>query len=108
VHGYNANNEKEATRFIRCNFEDKIYNGAQPYGTFLLECDGPRRISFDSCTFVLHSKSLLWLNTSNAKSDDEKATIRNSLFILPKKEGSNTPISIPAINFSNNKTEFKN
>ncbi len=108
VHGYNANNETEATRFISCNFEDKTYNGNAPYGKFLLECDGPRRILFDSCTFIPHTKLLVWLNTSNAKIDEEKATIRNSHFILPKKEGANTPVSFTAINFFNNTTEFKN
>lgn len=108
VHGYNANNETEATRFISCNFEDKSYNGNPSYGKFLLECDGPRRILFDSCTFIPHAKPLAWLNTSNAKSDEEKATIRNSHFIMPKKDGNNTPVSFSGINFYNNTTEFRN
>ena len=108
VHGYNANNEIEATRFIRCNFEDKVYNGITPYGQFLLECDGPRRILFDSCNFITHTKAVLWLNTGNAKSTEEKATIRNSHFFMPKKKGLNSPVSIPSINFFNNTTEFKN
>lgn len=108
VHGYNASKAQEATRFIRCYFEDKPYNGQPSYGKFLLECDGPRRILFDSCTFIPHAKPLAWLNTSNAKSDEEKATIRNSHFIMPKKDGNNTPVSFSGINFYNNTTEFRN
>jgi hypothetical protein len=108
VHGYNAENEADATRYIRCYFEDKPYKGQQPYGRFLIECDGPRRILFDSCTFVPHLKDLAWLNTNNAKDDKEKATIRNSRFIIPKKKSGNTEINFNWINFLNNKTEFKN
>jgi hypothetical protein len=108
VHGYNATNAEDATKFIRCAFEDKPFNGMPPYGKFLIECDGPRRILFDSCTFTSHKKELAWLNTSNATSEEEKATIRNSRFIIPKKEGNNTPVKFGFINFHNNKTEFKN
>lgn len=107
VHGYNASNATEATRFIRCYFEDKAYKGQPSYGKYLLECDGPRRISFDSCTFVPHAKPIAWLNTSNAKTSEEKATISNSQFIIPEKEGNNTPVSFSLINFFNNTTEFK-
>jgi hypothetical protein len=108
VHGYNSPNEKDATKFIRCSFEDKPFNGQPPYGKYLVECDGPRRILFDSCTFTSHEKQLAYLNTSNAASDEEKATIRNSRFIIPKKNGNDTPVRFGFINFHNNKTEFKN
>jgi hypothetical protein len=108
VHGYNADNNMDATRYINCIFEDKPYKGQEPYGRFLIECDGPRRILFDSCTFTSHKKELAWLNTNNATSEEEKATIRNSRFIIPKKEGNNTPVKFGFINFHNNKTEFKN
>lgn len=106
VNGYNASTASEATRFIRCYFEDKAYKGTPCYGKFLLECDGPRRISFDSCTFVPHTKPLAWLNTSNAKTPEERATIKNSRFIIPKKDKDNSPVIFSTINFVNNVTEF--
>ena len=108
VHGYNAANASEATRFIRCYFEDKAYKGKSSYGTFLMECEGPRRIFFDSCTFAPHEKPLAWLNTGNATSPEERATISNSLFIMSKKDKDNTPAMFNSINLLNNSTEFKN
>jgi hypothetical protein len=107
VHGYDAESNADATRYIGCYFEDKPYKGRQPYGKFLIECDGTRSILFDSCTFVPHLKNLAWLNTDNAKADKQKATIRNSRFIVPKKVGNNTPVYLTKINFVNNSTEFK-
>ena len=107
VHGYNSENDADATRYIHCYFEDKPYKGQPPYGNFLIECDGTRRIVFDSCTFVLHTKRLAWVDTNNAKSNEERATLRNCRFVLPKNGSDNKPINYTSLNFFNNATEFK-
>jgi hypothetical protein len=60
VHGYDSRNDKDATKFIDCHFEDKPYNGQEPYGKFLFESNYRQRISFLNCTFVSHKKKLIW------------------------------------------------
>jgi len=107
VHGFNAVNEKDATRYINCFFEDKPYNNKPPYGKFIIECDGPRKMLFDSCTFTTNTTQVAWLNTGQATSEAEKATISNSHFIINKTVNGNAVFWFHNINFKNNTVEFK-
>ena len=107
VHGFNAENEIDATRYTRCYFEDKPYQGKPPYGKFIIECDGPRNMLFDSCTFTTNTTQIAWLNTGNATAATEKATIKNSNFIIKKTVNGNAVFWLHNINFKKNTVEFK-
>ncbi|WP_162944457.1 right-handed parallel beta-helix repeat-containing protein [Flavisolibacter nicotianae] len=72
VHGYNASTEKEATKFIDCWFEDKAYQAKEPFGNFLIESNGMRRVSFINCTMVANKKKLFWLSISPILKPEEK------------------------------------
>lgn len=107
VHGYNAVNDKDATRYINCFFEDKPYNNKPPYGKFIIECDGPRKMLFDSCTFTTNTTQVAWLNTGGVSSEAEKATIRNCHFIINKTVNGKAVFWFHNIHFKNNTVEFK-
>ena len=107
VHGINTVNDADATRYIKCHFEDKPYNGQPPYGKFLIECDGARKITFDSCTFVTNGKKIAWLNTANATTADERGTIRNSNFIVTKNADPKAVFYLYGVNFNQNTVEYK-
>lgn len=106
VHGFNSENETDATRYIKCYFEDKPYRGKPPYGKFIIECDGPRKLLFDSCTFTTNTTRIAWLNTGNATAPTEKATIKNSHFIIKKTVDGNAVFWLHNINFKKNTVEF--
>ncbi len=81
VHGYDAPDEESATKFYSCNFEDKPYNGKQPYGTFLIETNGKRRVSFSDCNFIANKKKLCWVQATSDK-PEEKYQFRDCRFIV--------------------------
>jgi hypothetical protein len=61
VHGCRAANATEATRFVRCTFEDRPYHGQTAYGIFMLHSDGAARyMSFTDCRFVGTRTYLMW------------------------------------------------
>lgn len=82
VHGYDSPNDKDATKYVNCHFEDKSYNGKSAFGAFLIEINNRKRLLFDNCTFLAHTKKLCWIIEERAMSDAERATIRNSKFIM--------------------------
>lgn len=82
VHGYSATNEKEATRFIDCHFEDKAYKGKEPHGLYLVESNGVNRMSFNGCTFVSHKKKLVWVDHSPGPKPDEMYQFTDCRFTL--------------------------
>ncbi len=77
VHGFNASTDKEATRFERCLFEDKPYNKVPPYGGFLIEADGKKRLFFDNCTLVANTKKLGWLTQPNLQTAADKIIMQH-------------------------------
>jgi hypothetical protein len=107
VHGFNAVNAKDATKYINCFFEDKPYKNKPPFGKFIIECDGPRKMLFDSCTFTTHTTQIAWLNTDAAITAAEKATISNSHFIINKTVNGNAVFWLHNINFKNNTVQFE-
>lgn len=82
VHGYNASTNEEATKFVNCQFEDKSYKGKEPYGNFLVESNGRKRISFTNCTFVSHKKKLLWVQLDPKSSPEEKYQFESCQFVI--------------------------
>ncbi len=58
VHGYNSPDDENATKFISCTFEDKPYEDKEPYGKFLIESNGAKRVSFTDCQFIANKKKL--------------------------------------------------
>jgi hypothetical protein len=53
VHGCQAKTPAQATRFVGCTFEDKVYHGQRAYGPFLLHSDSfARGMSLVNCQFV--------------------------------------------------------
>lgn len=81
VHGYNSPNDKDATKYIKCNFEDKAYNGRDPYGGFLIESNGMRRVSFINCTMIANKKKLFWIFIPPTTKPEEKYQFVNCHFI---------------------------
>ncbi|MEI6946842.1 right-handed parallel beta-helix repeat-containing protein [Paraflavisolibacter sp. H34] len=82
VHGYKAETDADATRFIGCHFEDKPYEGKLPYGNFLVESNGRKRVSFRDCSFVSNTKKLVWIQASAAWAPEEKYQFDNCRFSI--------------------------
>lgn len=76
VHGYLTTDKQEATRFVKCQFEDKPYLNQGPYGAYLAECDGLKMMIFDQCTFTATTKKVMWYNGAG-RSENEKALFTN-------------------------------
>lgn len=81
--GYKASTDEEATKYIRCHFEDKEYEGAQPYGLYLVNSNGAKRMLFEDCTFVANKCKLLWLG-GNGFNPDEYYVLRRCKLIVKK------------------------
>jgi hypothetical protein len=77
VHGFDAPIDDEATRFIDCHFEDKPYQGKEPFGGFLIETNGKRRVSFINCTMVANKKKVMWMEGSPNWKPEEKYQLAN-------------------------------
>ncbi len=82
VQGYNAPDEKTATKFIQCTFEDKPYHNKPAYGKYLLEINFKRRMMFDQCTFISSSKKLWWFDGDPNWKDEEKPIMKNARIIM--------------------------
>ena len=82
VHGYDSPTTKDATKFIRCNFEEKNYKGVPSHGKYLVEVNFVRRILFDSCTFTSYTKKLWWFDgPPNQWTEDERPLMKNAHII---------------------------
>jgi hypothetical protein len=92
AHGYSAASAKDATTFNGCTFEDKPYNGNPPYGKFLVETNGIKRMSFNNCTFISNVKKLGWFS-SPAVAVEEKYQFVNCSFVINNK-------NLPASDFA--------
>lgn len=77
VHGFDANTDQEATKFINCWFEDKPYEGKGPYGNFLIETNYKRRVTFTGCTMFAHKKKVVWMESNPSWSPEEKYQLFN-------------------------------
>lgn len=82
VHGYDSPNDKDATKYINCHFEDKPYNGKQPGGEFLIETNNMRRVRFENCTMIANDKKLFWISAPAAWSQNEKYQLIKNTFIM--------------------------
>ncbi len=82
VHGYNSPDKKNATSFLNCTFEDKLYNGKESYGYFLIESNNKKRVSFTSCKFVANRKKLFWVSQSSTTLPEEKYQFTNCFFVI--------------------------
>jgi hypothetical protein len=81
VHGYDAKTDEEATVFRNCLFEDKPYNGKEPYGKFLIETNYRRRVRFDNCTMIAHKKKVVWMEAAKEWKPEEKYQLNNCRLI---------------------------
>ena len=82
AHGYNSPDKKNATKFFNCQFEDKPYNGKEPYGRFLVESNNAKYMSFTNCTFVSNTKKLCWFQSPKTYSLEERYQLNNCKFII--------------------------
>ena len=82
MHGCNAANAAEATRFVGCTFEDRPYHGQPAFGRFLLESDTmAQRMHFIDCRFV--SSKGTFMRAIPAQPDTVSAfQIRNCTFVV--------------------------
>jgi hypothetical protein len=86
VHAYDAPNDEEATKFIKCNFEDKAYKGVPPYGLYLVEINARKRVLFAACTFTTKTKKIFWFEGVPGWRSEEKPLIINPVVnIYPTK-----------------------
>ncbi|GAA4747482.1 right-handed parallel beta-helix repeat-containing protein [Flavisolibacter ginsenosidimutans] len=77
AHAYTADNEKDATKFINCVFEDKPYKGQEPSGNFLIEENNARYLLFENCLMRSHKKKLVWFDQSANWKPEEKYQLIN-------------------------------
>lgn len=77
VHGYDSDNDADATVYQHCLFEDKPYNGTEPFGYFLIETNNRRRMRFEDCTMIAHKKRLLWMSGNLSWKPEEKYQLVN-------------------------------
>jgi hypothetical protein len=80
VHGFDADTEQEATKFIGCHFEDKPYNGQEAFGNFLIESNNRKRMRFENCTMVANTKKLAWITSNSNLKPEEKYQLINCHF----------------------------
>ncbi len=81
VHGYDANNEREATKFYDCVFEDKPYHGKHPPEPFLINTNDRRRMRFENCQFTVNYKKLFWISGPNRPRAEENYQLINNNFV---------------------------
>jgi hypothetical protein len=109
VHGYNAQNDQDATHFVKCYFEDKLYNGNPSYGKFLIDTNGASKLTLDGCTLVANTMKLAWMEIDNATAD-KNYNVFNCHFIVmnagyPTKD---FVAVMRGVNYKNNTLEFRN
>lgn len=88
VHGFDAQNDVDATVFQNCRFEDKPYKGQEPFGNFLIETNNIRRLRFDNCTMIAHKKKIVWMESNPALKPEEKYQLNNCRLVF---EGGSLP-----------------
>ncbi len=67
VHAVGSPKPELATRWIRCTFEDKPWEGKGPYGNFLAELNGNlENVLFEACTFTANSRRTIWCSGHGA------------------------------------------
>ena len=77
VHGCYTSNYAEATKFFSCVFKDSAYNGREPYGKFLLECDTRKKMVFDQCSFIARHKQIMWYNGVGSKAKEDQVEFKH-------------------------------
>ncbi|GAB6187174.1 right-handed parallel beta-helix repeat-containing protein [Thermopirellula anaerolimosa] len=61
VHAVGSDDPALATRWIRCTFEDKPWQGQGPYGGFLAELNGNlKNVTFECCVFRANHRRSIW------------------------------------------------
>lgn len=67
VHAVGSESPEKATRWIRCTFEDKPWEGKGPYGNFLAEMNGKLdNVWFEACTFTANTRKSIWCSGTGA------------------------------------------
>ncbi len=82
LQGCDANNDKDATKFYNCLFEDTLYNGQRTYGNYLVESRNVKRMSFTNCTFVSKIKKLCLFSAPDSFSIEERYLLQNCKLII--------------------------
>jgi hypothetical protein len=81
VHGYDSPNHEDATKFRKCIFEEKNWQGKPPYGNFLVEINFKKRMLFDSCTFIALTKKIWWFDGYPSWTRDERDVMKNARIV---------------------------
>ncbi len=77
VHGYNSSTDADATKYIRCLFEDRPYKNKEPFGNFLIETNHARRVRFENCIMLAHKQKIFWMESRGDFKAAEKYQIIN-------------------------------
>ncbi len=86
VHAHDALTDEDATKFINCNFEDKLYKGKPVFGAFLAEINGKKRMVMKNCTFISNYCKLFWFDGSSGWKEEEKPYLENCTFKINNKK----------------------
>ncbi len=72
VHAFGSKDPALATRWIRCQFEDRPWTQNQgPYGNLLAELNGNlQNVSFESCRFTADRRRLIWCSGEGFRTID--------------------------------------
>ncbi len=110
ANGYNSPDEKNATTFSGCTFEDKPYNGKEPYGKFLIESNNRKRVTFTDCKFIANKKKLCWISMPASATPEEKYQFNNCSFVVNNASYSHGDFVavVKGIAFKNCTFDFKN
>jgi Right handed beta helix region len=111
VHAFDAKTADEATKYLHCNFEDKLYKGQKVFGDFVFMVNQKKRLQLIDCTFTSNYSKLFWYDGIAAYSNAEKPLVKNCRFILnnntmiPKLEYA---LVLTACNIQDNQFQIKN
>ena len=87
VHGWGSKDRPElATRFTRCHFEDKEYNGKCYRSAAVIECGGGDNITFDGCTVVGRKTRALWVDGADTREVLRGCTVTHAFDAAPDHE----------------------
>jgi hypothetical protein len=101
VHGFITTIPEEATKFFNCNFEDKKYNGQNPFGGYLLESNRRKLMVFSGCNFTSNNCNLIWFS-GNKTELDNRANFENNTFVVKNNLNKNKLVGVLCNSIMNN------
>ncbi|MBZ4190006.1 right-handed parallel beta-helix repeat-containing protein [Niabella beijingensis] len=80
VHGYRATNDNDATKFIKCYFED-IAGKGNTVSKFMIETNYASRILIKDCEFSINYKRPFWFVSQYKIADSMNKLVNNKFYL---------------------------